>query len=316
MSQTKPPTLSMRLDSALSRFANHTVLFRKGNLIVLTFGLMFAIATMCWMIITGACLIACGLTVRESGAFMAGAALSALLFSHLFWRLGNLPALIRQPLFGLRQTGFVSWGGLAGLAAFAVSYARIHGYPLLMISDDILRGMFAAYAIGRLGCLTYGCCYGSISPGRGVRYWNPEAKVVREKGCSSKNRYPAQFFSFLQGSTLFVVLNALPYFGAPAGWITTVAFLGYPLSRAYIELYRDRRRYFCSLFTSGHLACLGAFLVGCFLLLRAGSASGMETAPLSLALLANAVPLAPVIIPASLAVLGATGFHYKRVGTW
>jgi prolipoprotein diacylglyceryltransferase len=307
---------SPAMNSILNAFANRTVLYRSGNVIVLTFGVMFGVAAALWMTTTGACLITRGLTLRETCAFMIGATISALFFSHLFWRLGQLQALLHLPPRGLRRTGFVSWGGLAGLCIFSVLFCSLRNYPLLMISDDVLRGMFAAYAVGRLGCLTYGCCYGTASHRGGIRYWSPDAKVIREKGGGCGPRHATQLFSCAQGVFLFCLLNALPFFKVSGGLITTVAFLAYPLSRAYIEAYRDRKRYF-RLFTSGHFACLGAFLVGCLLAFGVSeSAGGPAPVQLSSGSLIPVLWLAPVIVPTSVIVFGATGLHWKRVGSW
>ncbi len=306
------------LQQLLDNMANRPILYRHNNFILVTFGVPVTAGAMLWMVVTGACLLAHELPYAEVAIFFVGAAISALLLSHAFWWLGNLPSLISEPLLGSRKVGFVSWGGLAGLVIFLLGFSLASGYDLFTLSDDVLRGMFAAYAAGRLGCLTYGCCYGTMSGKDGIRFRHPASKVVREKGTSSAPRYATQLYSCLEGIALFIIVNAIPCFDVPAGVITAASFLIYPVGRAYVEVFRDRKRYIRSLFTSGHLASLLMFACGLLFLhlVPDPSDSALPVMPLSIIGLCKALSLAPVIILISAAVFLATSFHWKQVGTW
>ncbi len=301
----------------MSRLAGWTVLYRRGSFILVTFGAMVTAGAAIWMLISGGCLLGGGLSRRQTGVFFVGAALSALALSHGFWWLGHMRSMIRQPLLGLRSIGFVSWGALAGIAAYSAGFTAALGIPFLAVSDCVLRGLFAAYAVGRLGCLTYGCCYGIHARTRGVWYRSPDAKVIRERGECPSPRHPTQIYSATLGMALFLVLNVLPYFNVPAGTITATAFLLYPLGRASIEVFRDRPRYFGSLFTSGHLACLAMFVCGWMLLVALGPADhGLVPEPLSIGQMTRSLSLAPSMLLVCVIVFVTTGFHWKQVGTW
>jgi phosphatidylglycerol:prolipoprotein diacylglycerol transferase len=269
------------------------------------------------MFITAACLLEHGVTKHQAALFLVGAPLTTLVFSHAFWWLGHFRSMIRQPFLGIRNVGFVSWGNLAGLIVFTVSFAFAFDLPLLGIADDLMRGMFAGYAVGRLGCLTYGCCYGIAAAKRGIRYVNPAAKVIRERGDCRLPRYPTQIYSSWEGVLLFALLNLMAYVRIPAGLISAAAFLFYPIGRALIEFFRDRERYVHGIFTIGHPACLGMFLTGWLLLflIRPG---GMEFSPtpLSLVMVHEAMSLAPILLISAVIIFFATGFHWKRVGAW
>jgi prolipoprotein diacylglyceryltransferase len=313
-----PAAISLRdrLNLLFSTVADCTVLYRRGRLILVTFGALVAAGSFLWMLVTSACLVAGGLPSTSLKIFVAGAAASALASSHAFWWLGHLRVLAGQPLFGARQVGFVSWGGLAGVALFAISFARATGYPVLALCDAVARGMFAAYALGRVGCLTYGCCYGKAASG-GVCYRNPHSKVVRERGDTRVPRHPTQVYSAALGVVLFLVLNALPYHQVPAGAVAAAGCLLYPIGRAWVEALRDRRRYVGARFTSGHLACLAMFLGGCALAFASGRTDGGPSpAPLTVADLgASASGLFTMLAVAAL-VFAVTSVHWKRVGTW
>ncbi len=309
------------LADKLSRFmdvwANRTILFQHGNFIFVSYGALIAVGTILFMLITIACLLQHGVTSSQAAIYMAGAALTTLLASHAFWWLGNQRSIIRQPLFGVRNVGFVSWGNLFGLALFSAGFAAAFNFPFLGIIDDLVRGMFAAYAIGRLGCLTYGCCYGVTTGKQGVHYVNQAAKVIRERGDCGLPRHPTQIYSFVEGMLLLVLLNLMPYWQIPVGLITAAAFLIYPIGRAFIEFVRDRKRYCHGIFTSGHLACLIMFLSGWVLLFLIPASGGkFSPAPLSIVAFRESWSLAPVVFMVGVIVFLITSFHWKRVGTW
>jgi prolipoprotein diacylglyceryltransferase/protein-S-isoprenylcysteine O-methyltransferase Ste14 len=306
-----------RLSKWFNAGAHQTILFQHGNFILVCYGAFIAAGAILFMLITAACLLEHGVTRHQVVIYLIGAPLTTLVFSHAFWWLGHFRSMIRQPLLGMRNVGFVSWGNLAGLIVFTVSFAFAFDLSLLGIADDLMRGMFAGYAVGRLGCLTYGCCYGITTAKQGIRYVNPAAKVIRERGDCRLPRYPTQIYSFWEGVLLFALLNLMAYVRIPAGLITAAAFLLYPIGRALIEFFRDRERYVHGIFTIGHPACLAMFLTG-WLLLFLVRPGGTQFAPNPLSLIAvrETMTLAPIGLMIAGIIFIATGFHWKRVGTW
>ncbi len=317
-------TISPRLAPAgrtlcrwLTVMANRTILFRHGDLIIVTYGALVALGTLIAMQHVSALLFAHGLPRGHVAAFLAGSVLAAAFFSRLAWWLDNWRTLIKQPLWGLRRVGFVSFGGLFGLIAFACVFAAIAGYPVLMVTDAIMRAVFAAYALGRLGCLTYGCCWGLPAKTYGIVYQHPEAKVIREQGAQPVCRSPNPVFSFIEGTVLFLLVNSMPYLSPPVGLITAAAFVLYPIGRSLIEFNRDRRRYLNGLFTDGHIACLVMFSAGCSLLFFVSPAlDRWASQPCTRAMLVESLSVTPVALATAAVVFLVTGVHWKKVGTW
>jgi prolipoprotein diacylglyceryltransferase len=223
--------------------------------------------------------------------------------------------VLRQPLFGLRGVGFVSFGAFAGLIFFAFIFAGIYRYSVLMIHDAVLRGAFAAAAIGRLGCLTYGCCYGAPSKKYGILYTNNDAKVIRERGMRHVLRHPTQCYSFLKNGLLFVLLNVMVYKKLPAGFITAAAFVLYPMARSFVESLRDRRRYVQDIFTDGHISCGAMFLASWILLFVISPSIDASPQPMTVAAFGQGLALLPLIFFLGVISFAVTSMHWKNVGT-
>lgn len=60
------------------------------------------------------------------------------------------------------QGGLVVYGALIGGLAGGVWYLRRHKLPMLAIGDMIAPSLLVGLAIGRIGCLMNGCCYGDV----------------------------------------------------------------------------------------------------------------------------------------------------------
>jgi phosphatidylglycerol:prolipoprotein diacylglycerol transferase len=58
------------------------------------------------------------------------------------------------------QGGLVIYGGFLGAAAGFTAFVRKHGLPFLAMADLIAPSMMIGLALGRIGCLLNGCCYG------------------------------------------------------------------------------------------------------------------------------------------------------------
>ncbi len=93
--------------------------------------------------------------------------------------------------------------------------------------------------VARLGCFTYGCCYGRPSA-LGIRWTDPEAKPVREHGAADiVPRVPTQLLSSAAAAVLWVTLLVVLHRGSVApGTVAGLAFVGYGVSRFGIECLR------------------------------------------------------------------------------
>ncbi|MBU2506479.1 MAG: prolipoprotein diacylglyceryl transferase [Bacteroidetes bacterium] len=299
-----------------NKFSNRLILFQKGNFIIVTYGLIITAGTFIFMINTSLLLFAQKIAANHISVFLISIGISGILFGRLFWWLGHWRTLIQEPLWGLRKIGFVSWGAVAGIVLSAILTAYFYGYPFLVVVDTLMPGMFAAYGIGRIGCLSYGCCYGKQNKNFGIVYENKDSKAVREKGLLKIKRYPTQLFSASEGIFLFILLNVLHFYSLPAGFISAVTFILYPIGRTYVEFFRDRKRIYNSVLTEGHIGCFFMFLLGWLLLfIISPEVIKSSTNIIALNVFSESQIIFPVIFAMSFIVFIAAGVHWKKIGT-
>ena len=95
--------------------------------------------------------------------FVGGIAGARLFFVIEYWeeRFGGRP-LLETLIEVVRFTegGLVVYGSLIGGTIAFVAFARRHGLPVVATADLLAPCFTAGLAIGRLGCLLNGCCYG------------------------------------------------------------------------------------------------------------------------------------------------------------
>ena len=140
----------------------------------------------------------------------AGAVVLGYCSAVLFQALYNIKSLGRFEINA--ETGATFYGGLiGGVAVFLALYfgigwkifeENVHARAFFAIADSAVPGIALAHSIGRIGCLTAGCCHGSLTDEwYGIEMW----------GNMGFGKYvPVQLFEaiFLLFLGLFLVLRS------------------------------------------------------------------------------------------------------------
>jgi phosphatidylglycerol:prolipoprotein diacylglycerol transferase len=63
-------------------------------------------------------------------------------------------------IVNIPQGGLVIYGGFLGAAVGFIAFVRKQGLPLLAMADLATPSLLVGLALGRIGCLLNGCCYG------------------------------------------------------------------------------------------------------------------------------------------------------------
>jgi len=75
---------------------------------------------------------------------------------------GSPPLEMILSMVNMTKGGLVVYGSLIGGSLAALIFLKLNKLPILKIADLMAPGMVLGLAIGRLGCLMNGCCYGGV----------------------------------------------------------------------------------------------------------------------------------------------------------
>ena len=155
-------------------------LIEIGGFYIPTYGVLVAIAFLVAISLTGKLAAKAGLkaeSVTNLAIYcalvgMAGAKLLMFVFD---WRTYLLNPREIFTISTLQAAG-VYQGGLLLAILFAFLYMRHTGLPGLLTADVFAPGLALGHAIGRMGCLMAGCCWGSeCQRPWAITFTNPEA---------------------------------------------------------------------------------------------------------------------------------------------
>jgi phosphatidylglycerol---prolipoprotein diacylglyceryl transferase len=164
----------------------------------------------------------------------------------------------------LRAGGVFSGGLLAALAA-AVWYIRRNHMPALSTCDAFAPGLALGHAVGRLGCLAAGCCYGKPTHAFwGVTFTNPlaNAYVGTPLGVALE---PTQLFEAAVEMANFLLLTWLLRRRRFEGQVIGAYLFLYGIARFFLEYLRGdpgRGEVFNGLMTGTQLIAIGLVVAG------------------------------------------------------
>jgi len=154
--------------------------------------------------------------------------LSGVIGARIFYIAENLGFYLKNPLeIVMLQRGGLSWfGGFILGFSTAIIYLKNKKLPVYKILDLIAPFLALAQAIGRIGCLLNGCCFGKVSR-FGIYFPVHEAVLI-----------PTQAYSSLILVLIFAVLRFLQDRPHKEGQIIFVYLLLYCTKRFFIEFWR------------------------------------------------------------------------------
>ncbi len=307
-----------RLRRPVEWLANRPVLCRVGPTVWVTYGLFVALGTVVSTSVALDRLATDGLSTRQLVAYALVVVPAMVLGARLLW----FPVAHRQvrqmgAMRAIRTVGLVSWGAYVGFFAGSAVYAATQHVGLLWLLDRTVPTALLCSVVGRIGCLTYGCCFGRVWR-NGISWHAPESKVVRQLGADAAHaRVPVQLLS--AGATLLAVLLAclVSLRPAPSGAVTGATMLLYAMGRFAVDSFRDStfalRR--VGKMNLGHLSSLLVAVVGLVLLytVRGPAAWPRSMFAFDWTLLGQ---LLPVVAALTVLAFLVAGYQWRRVGQW
>ena len=185
------------------------------------------------------------------------------------------------------EGGFVFYGGFIGAAFTLIYYTTVHKLPFFKYADLLIPFLAMAHAVGRLGCLMAGCCFGEPTEmAWGIQFPSGSACHVQhlrlgDVGANDPSLavHPTQLYEAVAELIMFFYLSWLRMRKRFHGQVLLAWLIGYPIIRSVIEMYRgDKIRgiyklieadWFPAMSTSQYISILVALsAVGTWLYLR------------------------------------------------
>jgi phosphatidylglycerol:prolipoprotein diacylglycerol transferase len=181
------------------------VLFNLGPLTIHTYGVFVAMGFFAGLGVTMRLArtegIPSGLIMDMSFVILV----AAIVGSRALYVLMNLSFYLENPIhaFKLWEGGLVFSGGLAASGLVMAWYIHRHGLSWWKTGDLWAPGIAVGQAVGRIGCLMAGCCYGK--PANDL----PWAVTFTDPLCLAPigiPLHPTQLYSMISGFVIFAIL--------------------------------------------------------------------------------------------------------------
>jgi phosphatidylglycerol:prolipoprotein diacylglycerol transferase len=166
-------------------------------------------------------------------------------------------------VLALWKGGFVFWGGALGGLVAAYIFCKKRGIPALEFADICAPGLAIGHAIGRLGCVAAGCCFGyesfhldhagnviadtpfaqsyppgSIAYGSLLAQASDSTRELMSKLNGTLPLFPVQSLESVGNIAIFFMLMALTPLKRAHGQIILSYLILYSLMRSFTETLR------------------------------------------------------------------------------
>ena len=162
-----------------------------------------------------------------------------------------------RALLDLVRSAGVFYGGLIAAVAVAFIYMWRHRMPLWTTTDAFAPGIALGHAVGRLGCLMAGCCFGRpTSVPWAITFHNPAASLNSDTPLGVP-LHPTQLYEAGAELIILGVLLWLERRGRPFPGRTFWSYvLLYAVARFVIEFYRGDPRGTVGIFSTSQFLSL------------------------------------------------------------
>ena len=248
----------------------HPILFRYGNLALYTYGLMLAIAFLTGITLAKKEAVRNGMDPDQIMDLSFYILVAALLGARIFYILTDIRRFVDDPVEIIRiwNGGLVFYGGFIGAVIVAMLFLKKNRMPVWKTADIMAPGLVMGQAIGRIGCLFAGCCYGKVCDlPWAITFHHPES--LAPVGIPL---HPTQLYSVLAKASIFLYLwlhRKNKRFDGELFW--QYVFL-YGLMRSAIEFFRGdfRGQTFINVFSISQVIGLSFAVFGGLMLIYLG----------------------------------------------
>ena len=237
----------------------HPILFDFGSFTLYTYGVLLAAAYLAGLQFAVVMARTRGLDrqrVLDLGIWIIVGALAG---AKLLLLVTDFHQYTQNPraLLDLVRSAGVFYGGLIAAVALAFVYMWRHRMPLWTTTDAFAPGIALGHAVGRLGCLMAGCCFGRpTSVPWAITFHNPAASLNSDTPLGVP-LHPTQLYEAGAELIILGVLLWLERRGRPFPGRTFWSYvLLYAVARFVIEFYRGDPRGTVGIFSTSQFLSL------------------------------------------------------------
>ncbi len=185
------------------------------------------------------------------GAIVGSRLLYILIHPLYFWE---------HPLYIIQfwKGGLVFLGGAILATIAAVVYLRYKKQSFWDWADAFSPGIAAGQALGRIGCLMAGCCYGkTCSLPWSIKFTNPNTLAP-----AGMPLHPTQIYHSLAGIITFSLLLFFRKRLRNSGQLFALLMIFYGIFRVFIEFFRGDYRGIVWIMSTTQLLAMGLIILG------------------------------------------------------
>ncbi|MFK5954426.1 MAG: prolipoprotein diacylglyceryl transferase [Desulfobacterium sp.] len=220
----------------------HPILFKIGSITLYTYGLFVALGfmTAIWFASRQARARGAAIQHEEITDLFLVILLASLVGARLLYVIQNFSLFSDNPLdiFKIWNGGLVFYGGFILALVSAMVYVKHKKFDLWSTADLLAPGIALGHAVGRLGCLSAGCCYGKTCDlPWAITFSNPDSLAPL-----GLPLHPTQLYAVFSNLIIFGLLLAMDKKSAFSGRLFWLYILFYGIFRSLIELFRGDER--------------------------------------------------------------------------
>ncbi len=244
----------------------HPVLFNIGKMTLYTYGLFVGLGFMAAIWFAGKKAKHNNISPDDVTDLFFTILLSSLIGARILYVLLNFPVFIEDPIsiFKIWNGGLVFYGGFICALISGFIFVKKKKLALWQTADILAPAIALGHAVGRIGCLFAGCCYGAQCD----LPWAITFKNTDSLAPLGVPLHPTQVYSVISNLLIFGILVWLDKHKKFQGMIFWSYILLYGLFRSFIEIFRgDVRGHFIVEFfsVSQGIGLLMAFCGACML---------------------------------------------------
>lgn len=250
----------------------HPILLEFGPLTVHTYGFFIALAFLAGMLWTMREAGQRGLPAQYVPDFSFYIILGSIIGARIMYVLLNPSYFLKNPLEALMfwKGGLVFLGGAIVATFLGYLFLRRKKQPVWPWLDALAPGLALGQAVGRLGCISAGCCYGKYCD----LPWAVTFSDVNSLAPLHTPLHPTQAYHSLAGLLSFIILLLFKKRITTPGKLMGLFLVLYSTFRFGIEFFRGDYRGDLGFFSVTQILAAGIFILGiCIFTLRKNKCS-------------------------------------------